>query len=157
MFLGGEGEQRRALWSEWESNPLDLFRSAALASHLPEHALAPYTYIIPYYVGFVKRFSKNICNYFSYSNLQKVWAIKLLFYLCSRFLLTTRPYFSRFSVGVPLLTTIILYHKSGDLSRGFEKFLERFCRLRVFIDLIKHRRATVSSCALPLDYDNIIP
>lgn len=54
---------------EWMGvEPIWPLRSAALASHLPEHALTPYYInIIPYNLAFVKRFSKNICNYFSKS------------------------------------------------------------------------------------------
>ena len=82
-----------------------------------------HTYIIPHYIAFVKRFSKNICNYFSYTSLL----------MLNRFVseshpsesvrtvlegfVSACPLFLAFGSCVPLLT-YLLYHIIGQMSRG---------------------------------------
>lgn len=90
-----------------------------------------HTYIIPHYVGFVKRFSKNICNYFSYTRYLQVQSICYCFTLVRTEVSAFRNCISHLVLrSVPLLT-LLLYHKSGSLSRGFEKFLTIYFTLEL--------------------------
>lgn len=82
-------------------------------------------YIIPYFFTFVKRFSKNICNYFSYTRPTSYSTDLFLnptqASLCAQSLkvlyLPVHCFLSFWSC-VPLLITIILYHTIGKMSSG---------------------------------------
>ena len=120
-------------WSEWESNPLDLCglpsSGIALTRARPHPSLHIYYIIQSCFCQEI--FEKYLQLFFLYKS----------YLVLNRFVSETNPsesvrtvlesivsacpLFLVFRSCVPLLT-LILYHKSGGLSRGFSKVFEKF-------------------------------
>ena len=92
-----------------ESAESDLITSVARGFPLPS-----YTYIIPHFSGFVKGFFEFSSKHFQGSTLTLGEGRESLFTMLRL----------QHNTNAPL--TLLLYHKSGDLSRGFSKVFEKF-------------------------------